>query len=199
MRKIKHRYDGIEYYNCNSFKLNFKDVFSLKYLYKLMHEWLKENNYDPGDSKFGEVYYMHKEDAKGGKNITIRWRLSKTPDDSSKLFKYDLDIDFIILGLKEVEVPFKNKKIQADKGEVEIQCKGNLIMDPNNVWEKNKWLKPFKKFIIYKFLRNRYDSHRFEVYGDVEQLQEVIKNYFQIPSYGMDVQFSEFWNKNFSE
>ncbi|MBI4919667.1 hypothetical protein HY837_07060 [archaeon] len=200
MRKIKHRYEGVEYYNANSFKLVFKDVFSFEYLYKLLHEWLLEKGYAPtDDSKFGEVYYLQKEDPKSGKGVTIRWRLSKIPEDSSNLFRYDIDIDINVLGLKEVEVPYKNKKIKGDQGEIEIQCRGNLIMDPEGKWEKNSWLKPFKKFIIYKLLRNKYDKHRFDLYGDVEKFQEAIKNYFQIPAYSKDVKFSEFWEKRFPE
>lgn len=201
MRKIKHRYEGLEYYSCNDFKLVFKDVFSLEYLYKLIHEWLLEYEYAPSDdSEFGEVYYLQRENPKTGRNISIRWRLSRpAKEDTSGLFRYDIDIDFTILGIKQVEVPHKGKKLVMDKGEIEIQCRGNLVMDPEGKWEKNAFLKPFKKFIIYKFLKKRYDRHRFEVYKHVEELQEVIKNYLQIPSHMKDIPFSEFWEKRFPE
>ncbi len=200
MRKITHRYAGLEYNNCNSFKLNFKDAFSLKYLYKLLHEWILDAKYASAeDSEFGEVYYLQRENPKSGKQVTVRWRVRKDPGDPSKLFRYDLDIDINVLGLKEVEVPYKNKKIAMDMGEVEIECRGNLVIDPDQKWEKNKWLKPFKSFFVYKMLKTRYDNHRNEVYNDVNALQNMIKNYFKIPAAGKEVPFSEFWEKRYPE
>ncbi|MBI2564530.1 hypothetical protein HYV79_00880 [Candidatus Woesearchaeota archaeon] len=197
---IKHRYTDVEYIQVHKFTISYKDVFSMKYLYNLLREWLVDNNYASDDtSKFGEVFYLQRDNPKDGREIWARWRLKKEPEKASKLWRYDLDIDIHVTGLREVEIPIGNKKIRADQGEVEINVAANLIIDYEKAWEKHPWLKNFKNWIIYKYLKSKLDSKTAELFEDASRLQEAIKTYLQIQTYLPKKEFGEFYEKRLPE
>src|SRR3989338_1534528 len=105
-------------------KVNYKDVLDLKYLYLLMHEWLVEEGYAPrSDSEFKEVFYYQKEDPNAGNFYHFKWRFEKDPPNTS-LWKYILEVDTMVLTMKDVELAVKGKKVKAQKGEVEVTITG---------------------------------------------------------------------------
>lgn len=193
---LKHRYSGQEYIKVTSWLLNYKDVFDMKYLYLLMHEWMIEEGYcTRADEEFPEKMYLERI-TPAGKEIWIRWRMRKVPyEKRTKLFRWDLDIDFHILTLKEVEVMHKGQKFKADKGEVEITCQANLVIDPDREWEKHWFLKHFKKLIIYRLFKNKLEWHRLNLWEDAYRLQEAVKTYLKLETYLPEREGGEFWAK----
>ena len=106
--------------------IKYKDIFDLGEFYTALLSWL--DDYGWHDSiendlcEKAETYMGHVVDKGGGREIWFRWRLKKTPDDSSKIDFY-MDMAFHGLGLKSTEVVKNGKKIKADKGELEINIK----------------------------------------------------------------------------
>lgn len=195
---LKHRYTDVEYINITSFTINFKkEVFKLEDLYKIMHEWLVENGYATrADEKFPEKYFLHKV-TPAGVEIWFRWRMKKSPlPGIQKFWRFDLDIDTHVLGLQDVEVVVQNKKIKANKGEVEVQASANLVLDASGDWSKNALLKPFKKFYFSRVIAKKRDMLKKKLYDDAFELRDVINNYLQletfIPVRGAK---AEFWPK----
>ncbi len=198
--QIKHRYTGVEYKTAAGFTFAYNDVFVAKYFYRLLHEWLVDNDYgDREDSKWPEVFYLQKEDPNKGKEIWIRWRVQKNPDPSgSKMWRYDVDIDIHYMNVKEVEITHKNKKLKMDKGEVEVQVAAKLVIDYEKAWEKHKWLKSYKKFIVYKLMKKKLEYYKNKLSGEMEQFQDAMKEYLQLPKYG-GTEFYEFYEKKLPE
>ncbi|MEK6857711.1 MAG: hypothetical protein AABX39_03945 [Nanoarchaeota archaeon] len=201
--RLQHRYNlksGVEKQELVNNQITYKDVFSLSYLYKLMHEWVVDNGYaSSSDDKFNEVFFLQKDNPATGKEYWFRWRLGKEPEGGSKLFKYEIDIDVHVLGLKEVEVTQQNKRFKADKGEVEISVIGNLIIDPETAWESHPILKSYKQFILYRLLKKKLEGHQAQAVKDTERFLDAVKTYLQLPTYLKEKELGEFWAKKTQE
>lgn len=201
--KIKHRYTfepGVERQEITSQQVTYKDVFSFSYLYKLTHEWIIDNGYaERGDEKFPEVFFLQRDNPATGKEYWFRWRTKKEPQGVSKLFRYELDIDVHVLGLKEVEVAQQNKRFKADKGEVEVNVVGNLMIDYESAWEKHPILKKYKNFILYRLIKKKLEMHQLQVDKESKRFVDAIKTYLQLPTYMKEKEFGEFWAKKAPE
>ncbi|MFC1774731.1 hypothetical protein ACFLZN_00260 [Nanoarchaeota archaeon] len=190
---LRHRYTGKEQITIIKYSVLYRDVFSLNGFVGMLRQWLIDNEYVTGDdSSFPEVFYLQRENPQLGKQIQLRWRLQKIPEDA-KLWRYDFDIDIDVRGMKEVEFMHKGKKWKADKGEIEVGVVGNLVIDYENAWKNHKWLKRYKDFIIKNLLRNKFNGQKAEVHSDGEKLQNIIKEYLKLQSY--ETQLQDFWPK----
>jgi len=195
MTELKHRLAkyGKDLTNVARFLIDYKDIFSLSYLYKLMHEWLVEEGYAlRADEEFPEVFYLQR-DTPHGLEYWIRWRLLKKPYKTS-LWCYALDIDMHAYMMKKVELILAGKKYEVDKGEIEIEVQGNLIVDPDKKIEKSL-LRSFKPLIVKSLLRKRFEDHRIALYKDVYRFQDAIKTYLKLETYLPEKELSEYWMK----
>ncbi|PIZ55604.1 hypothetical protein COY28_01745, partial [Candidatus Woesearchaeota archaeon CG_4_10_14_0_2_um_filter_57_5] len=128
------------------FRLRFKDYFHMKHLYMMMYEWMVEEGFGHGDiykkrenEDFNETFYLTRETQHAGKEIWIWWRLKKDPG-FSKFLQYQVDIDIHCVLLKDTEVVVNGQKFPTNWGDVEVFMNANLVMDPNEEWEKHAWL-----------------------------------------------------------
>ncbi len=173
----------------------YKDVYSWGNLYKLMHEWALDNKYCGASEDFKEILYEHIERSFGSE-ITLRWRLTKTDTRSfAKLYQYDIDVDFHVLGQKEVEVVMNGKKFKADKGEVEVTLTGYLTEDPEGAVSKHWIGSHFKDFIFKIFLKNVRKNHEIALFTDVSRFQEAIKVYLKLDTFLPEKETNEFFPK----
>ncbi len=185
--------NGVTKSEVAKFAVNYKDVFDLKYLYLLMHEWLVEEGFcDRDDSKFREVFYFEKEDPAAGKFYHFRWRFTKERPLGSTLYSYDLDVNTMVLTLKDVELAIKGKKVKAQKGELEVQIVASLVEDPKGKFRK-PWLKPFEFFIYKKLLRRQKEYHEDNLKEEATRFQESIKTYLKLETYLPEREHADFW------
>lgn len=203
MTLIKNRYseydsEAIEIAN---YIVNFKDVFLMDKAYSLMREWFVEEGYaTSSDKDFPEVFFLEKE-GKAGKEMWIRWRFKKNPmGGSMKTFwQYDFDVDMHVLTLVKVETIVDNKKIKADKGEVEVQVRANLVLNWAKMIKKNSLLKPFKNIIYRFFLHDTRKRLEREFYESVYGFREALANFFKLPHFESKKGGIEFWPKKLPE
>jgi len=201
MATIKHRYTGVEYKTVTKFVVNYKDVFLLEDLYVLMYEWLVENGYATrADEEFPERYYLDRTGA-AGKEIWIRWRCKKFPmSGPRKFWRYDLDVDMHVLTLKDVELVVQNKKIKANKGEVEVEVVANLVYDVSGEWSKSSLLKPFRKWYFKKVVSKEKDMLEKKFYNEAFEFRDAITNYLKVETFlPTKMAGMEFWPKRTPE
>ena len=195
--KIKHRYTdfGKDRIEVAKYVVKYKDVFSLEDLYKLMHEWLVEEGWATrNDEDFPETYFLQKESHVAGKEVWFRWRLQKAPWPAKYAFwRYVLDIDAHVLGLKPAELIWKGRKFKADKGEIEITVVASLVVDYGKAWEKTTWLKPLKRLWINRVVKRTKDMLKKALYDEAYRLREAITSYLKLESYLPERE--EFWPK----
>ena len=178
------------------FTIVYKDVYSWSYFYKLLHEWLLDNKYcTDKDEDFREILFEQIERS-FGTEVWLRWRLTKTEIGTYKeLFQYDVDIDFHILGQKEVEVVSGGKKYKADKGELEVGVNAWVTIDPKKKI-KEHWLgKHFDDFIFKTFLKKKHKQHRKQLAYEMQRLQEAVKTYLKLEAYLPERELGEFYQK----
>ncbi len=179
------------------FSVDYKDIFSAEYLYMLLREWLIENGWATREEKdFPEVFYSHREMPNVGKEEWIRWRLLKKPD-ALPFWRFELDIDIHLIGVKETEFVHKGKKLKADKGQVDIQVVYNFHMDPDKLLQSNALLRiPFMKdYFMNKLYKKRMDELKGQIAAEAMRFQDAIKTYLRMDTYLGEKEFDEFWQK----
>ena len=203
MTIIKHRYTDYdsEYITIAEYIVNFKDVFSMENVYKLMREWFVEEGYTSGkDNEFPEVFFLEKE-GKAGKEMWIRWRFTRSPlgGRMGNFWQFDFDLDVHVLTLTKTEIVLGDKKVKADNGEVEIQVKTNLVMNWAKKIKKNSLLKHFKEPIKRLFLLKTQKRLETELYRDSYAFRDAVNNFFKLENFEVRKGGLEFWPKKLPE
>jgi hypothetical protein len=187
MTVIKHRYTDYdsEFKTIADYVINYKDIFIIKSAYRAMYEWFIEEGYTSrSDKDFPEIFFLDKE-GKAGKEMWFRWRFSKGPlgGKMKEFWRYDFDVDVHVLILVPVETIVDNKKIQAQKGEIEIQVKANLVWNWAKMIKKNSLLRPFRNIIYRVFLHDTRKRLELELYENAYGFRDAVANFFRIPHF----------------
>jgi hypothetical protein len=114
---------------------NFKD------LYNFCFEWLKNEGYIVSEDDYQEKITDR------GKEIIIKWTVWRKISD---YFKYEIKVDWHILGMQDAEVKRGEKTEKTNKGEVKFTFKPFLVRDYESRWEVSP---------LYKFFRGIYDNY----------------------------------------
>jgi len=197
---IIHRWT---YLNCDRLPvtewiIQVRDAYNLSYVYTMIHDWVVEEGWatpDRDDSKFPETYYMQRESPAFGKEIWLRWRLTRPPPGPGKsLFTYMMDVDWKILGLKDTEIAWKGQKVKADRSEFEVTCRAALLIDKEKEW--TKWpFKNIKDLYIKRQLRNKITMHKKNIYSDAYRFRDLIMNYLKLETFMPTKEAGEFFVK----
>lgn len=153
-------------------KVKYKGVFDFKETYRVVYQWLVDEGYDLNEKSY-------KETAKPGnaKEVEIEWLAYRKISD---YFRFVIKVNWLILGMTEVEVEIDGVKQKMNKASVEIKVSTVLEKDYENRWEN----RPF-----FKFLRTLYDRYlipsRIEMYegkllGEMDELIAQIKAFLSI-------------------
>jgi len=153
-------------------KIKYDGVFSFKDFYKFCYDWLTEET----DLSIEEPKYVEK--VKGdSKEIEIEWKGSRKLTD---YFKFETKVAFKILGLKKVEVNQGGKKVETNKGNVELKMKGTLSRDYEGKFEQNAaqkaWRGIYEKWIIPARIKEYEDK----VIGDCDEFLSQAKAYLDL-------------------
>jgi len=179
---------GISGPDANStLSIKYEDVFNLKELYKAVRDWLISNDYVTAKSSENmEKFYLEKLSPSGVKEIWVWWRTARAPH-GSKYFKYHMNVDFHVLGLKDIEVMHQGQKIKANKGEVEVMINCFLELEAEFEFRKS-----FIGMIGGSLLANRFrkrmykkqvDAHKPDLKEDMVKLQAFIKEFLELKSF----------------
>jgi len=180
---IRHRLTGVDYVEVGKWKTVFKEKFNLAYFYQAFHDFLVDEGYaDRDENKFGEVYYMTRENPNFGKEARIRWRCEWIPPSSAggKLFLYSMDFDWYFLGVKNTEAQYRGQKVEIQKGELELICSAKLIIDREGWLGKSK-LKSIKAIMLSRLLKKQKEMHAKAVYEACYKARDWVHNYFKMP------------------
>ena len=176
---------GSNHTDCLSIK--YEDVFSLKELYKAVRDWLISHDYVTASSSENmEKFYLEKISPSGAKEIWVWWRTSRAPHDS-KYFKFHMNVDFHVLGMKDVEIMHQGQKVKANKGEVEVMINAYLETEAEFDFSKSflgriggPWLANLFRKKVY---RKDVNAHKSELKQDLISLQAFIKDFLELKSF----------------
>ncbi len=153
-------------------KVKYGGIFSFPDFYKFCYEWLR----DELGFIVAEDQYVEK--IKGdAKDIEFKWTATKEVTD---YFKFEVKVDFRILGLKKVEVIQNNVKVKTNEGSVEIKCSGTLIRDYNAKFETNAFQKILRSIYEKWIITSRINDYQDKLAGDCDEFLAQVKAYLDL-------------------
>jgi len=153
-----------------------------KPLYEMLHEWFLEYGYadyagsDSHDSYMETLYSI--EENPGGDLINIWWRLKKKTSNSR--ITYHLNLEYLGIAVNDVEVAFKDKKMKAQKGELNMFITAWVELDYSDRWDNSSIMKLFLDFFRKRVWKNEMEMHKKLLYEEASKLQGIIKKYFDL-------------------
>jgi len=136
-----------------SSKIKYVGIVNFADFYKFCYDWLTEET----ELLLSEDKYIEKLSG-DSKNIDIVWTGFRKVTD---YFKFDVKVAFKILGLTKVEITEAGRKINTNKGSVEVSVKGTLTRDYKGKFEINAF---------NKFLRSIYE--KWVIMGRIDQMED---------------------------
>lgn len=123
-------------------KVKHNGIFDFKECYRILYEWLLDQNYDINEKNYKEVI-----GAGGAKEIEVEWEAERKVSD---YFKFYLKVNWHMIGMTNVEVEIDGSKQKMNKGQFEITVKSVLLKDYEDRWSNRP---------LFKFLRTFYDKY----------------------------------------
>jgi len=156
-----------------SSKVSYTGIFSFKDFYKFCYDWLKD---EAGMDPLSEIKYEEK--IVGDiKNIIVKWKGEKKVTD---YFKFEMEVNFKIEKLANVEITQGGAKVSTNSGKVEVETKGNLVRD----WQGKFELTAFKKFLrsIYEkwVIPARVEEYKEKLAKDCDEFLGQAKAYLDL-------------------
>ena len=165
-------------------RVNYKDVFSLKGLYKVVRFWLCEEGYASLDDsdKWMEKLYVERIFAGGARQIWIWWRTHKDIDSK---FRFIINVDYHLLGLVNTEIMYEGKKMKTNQGEVDVEIYAFLQFDPKGEWDNHFILSQpmVKKWWMNKAYKDQINKKAEMLYKEAYKLQSAIKQYLDLKAF----------------
>lgn len=174
--------------------INYKGYFSLEHVYKRLYEYLSgEIGYTGpfGDDMF-ESYFFENRGADGTiKEVWCWWRPSKVPD-KNKMFKYIINIDMQLLGVKSETIVVDGQKVKQNYGEISFYVKPFIYLDlkaktsaldGKSSWSEDWVTKNFLKWFEKRVYVKQIDQRKNEVYGHANGVIGCIKNHLKIAGF----------------
>lgn len=178
------------------FKIKYKDVFHLKNLYVMIHEYLVEEGFldeeqeqsASGGHKYTETLYMEKFIQKGihqgGKEMWVYWRTFKMPETKySGYMRYLLDFDFHVMYMQDIEIMHHGKKMKIQSGEIEFFIRPKIEVDYRGEWRKHWLLKHLLKIYNGRILHHEFEKREKELWRDAYRFQGKIKNFLNLRTF----------------
>lgn len=175
------------------FKVKFSDVYSLRNLYIMLHQTLLEENWLGAEELPGhediETFYSEnvyqKGIHRGGKELWFWWRAFKFPEGKySGYLRNLLDIDAHIVYLQNVEVVHQGKKMNVQKGEIEMFFRARMESDYGpEKWENHWFLKHMKHIYENRVISTEIEKREKELWRDAYRIQAKIKQYLQLRNF----------------
>ena len=94
-----------------------------------------------------------------------------------------LDIDAHVVYLQNVEVVHQGKKMNAQKGEIEMFFRARIESDYKGEWEKHKFLKHIKPIYEKRILHAEMEKREKELWRDAYRIQAKIKQFLQLRTF----------------
>ena len=153
-------------------RVKYNGIFSFQDFYNFCYRWLTEET--------GLTIFENKYEEKltgDSKDIQIKWTGVKKLTD---YFRFDIIVEFRILGLTKVEITQNGTKIETNKGSVQIKVKGIIVRDYEGKFETTA----FKKFLrsIYEkwIITSRINEFQAKIIGDSDEFLSQAKAYLDL-------------------
>lgn len=175
------------------FRVKYRDIFSLRNLYIMLHEMLLEEGWrgKDGEPEHQDIEMLYSENVyqrgihRGGKELWFWWRAYKNPESKySGYLRNLLDIDAHVVYLQNVEVVHQGKKMTAQQGEIEMFFRARIESDyKDEKWENHWFLKYMKPIYEKRILHSEIEKREKELWRDAYRIHAKIKQFLQLRTF----------------
>jgi len=153
-------------------KVKHTGIFNFKELYRILFEWLIDKDYDVNEKTYKEVV-----GGSGAKEIEIEWDAERKVTD---YFKFNLKVEWHIIGMTNVEVEIDGSKEKMNKGQLEIKFKSVLLKDYRESWTSNPFIKFLRTFYDKYLIKERLEQYEGKLIGDMEEMIAECKSFLAL-------------------
>ncbi len=155
-------------------EIGYEGLFTVGDLYKVINKFFKDKTYD-----WREVRH-HEYVGDASKFVEIEMRPNKIISDYAKK---EIRIYLMISDMKDVIIEQDGKKINMQKGKIDISIDAVLITDYEGKWESTPFYY-FMRTVFDKFIYKRYIDRFDEILkNDTHELISTIKSYLNLYKY----------------
>jgi len=196
--EIKHadEAEGVESEVIRDWRIDYKDMLDMQYVYYIMREWFIDNGYvSRNDADFPETNLTVRVNPQMGTEMWIQWRFKKEVEPKKiALWRFDIAIDWHFLGLKDVDIVVKGKKVKAQKGQLELFGKSSLMFDAKKAFSRSDLFKSHKEWLFRKWYKKERSKMKIMLAEESERLQDAMKQYLKLTTYQPEEEIS-FWDQ----
>jgi hypothetical protein len=176
------RGDSERDYKVAQYELEYENVYHLKNLYWLMHEWFEIEGFKSLDNDgFFESLYWHRIKPEGNMEHHVWWR-AKFEWENNSYYRYFVKMDMQTLNMGKTELMSRGKKYSVNQGDVIIRVEAYIQLDYKNKWQKHWFLKHFDEWYRKRFFKHQIEDLRVDLYKIIYRLQDTVKQYLEIHS-----------------
>ena len=182
--------------NIPEFKVKYSDVFHIKNLYVMLHEYLAEEGFLDEDQitgtgeghRYAETLYLEKHIQKGlhrgGMEMWVWWRTIKLPETKySSYFRYRLDFDFHVMYMVPHKIMHQGKEVNLNKGEIEFHIRPVVEADYKGEWKNHWFLKHFLDLYNKRIVSQEIEKREKELWREAYKFQAKIKQFLNLRTF----------------
>jgi len=154
-------------------KIKHDGIFDFKEVYRYLYTLLVDEQYD-----LEERVYTEKATQKG-KEIEIAWIAKRKISD---YFRFQIKVNWLILGMTDVEVTKDGQKLKMNKGSLELKFSCYLEKDYEHRWEGSAFFKFLRGLYDNYIVRSRISEYELKVMAEMDDIIEQIKAFLVFES-----------------
>jgi hypothetical protein len=163
-----------------TFQINYKgDILFLEW-YKILYDWLIRNDFYHADTGDALIEDYHLEQQFTGGAMKSRWIWWRTKRVEGPMFEFKLNVDFQTLGMSDKEIIHRGKKLKINYGEINLFITAEMIIDPQNMWQKNWLAKEMYDLLKRREFNEQIEFHKKKLYKLVVELHDRAKQSLQL-------------------
>ncbi|MFT4308067.1 MAG: hypothetical protein ACMXYM_01735 [Candidatus Woesearchaeota archaeon] len=166
------------------FRLTYKDLFVFKPLYRVLHKWYCENNWQdqygksgtgPTGAQFFEIYYIHRETGGGFYDITILWEWYKPYWNTN--FRMKMQVEFVLLGGKIEERRIGDRKVKGESGEFNMFIRPSVELLKSKAFDESPFLRRIKRPFFGRYTSEVNEQISAYCYSKAKEVHDLAKSY----------------------
>jgi hypothetical protein len=163
-----------------TFQINYKGDVLFQEWYKMLYDWLIRNDFVHVSSENELLEDYHFEMQVAGGSLKNRWIWWRTKRVEGPMFEFRVNVDFQTLAMKDKEIIHMGKKLKINDGEINLFITAELLVDPNNMWQKNWLAKEMYDLLRRREFNEQIEDHKKKLYKLVVELHDRAKQSLQL-------------------
>ena len=153
-------------------KVKHTGLFDFKETYRILYEWLIDQNYDINEKTYKEVVQPG-----NAKEIEVDWEAYRKISD---YFRFIIKAKWHMIGMTSIEVEVDGVKQKMNKGQFELEVSCILEKDYEDRWTANPFFKFLRTLYDRYLIRERVEQYEGKLIGEMEEFVAQCKSFLAL-------------------